>query len=135
MPWKKGQSGNPKGRKPGSGEVAKLRAALKPHLPAVLKKLAAQAKEGDVQAIKLLLERTVPPYKQTTEPVIIAALADAETPTDKAKAVIDAIADGQLPPDIGAGLLAALGNVVRIIELDELERRIAALEQADHADD
>jgi hypothetical protein len=32
-PWKPGQSGNPGGRKPGTGEVAKLQAAISKHVP------------------------------------------------------------------------------------------------------
>ena len=34
--WKPGESGNPAGRKPGSGEVAKLRAAIAEHMPGIV---------------------------------------------------------------------------------------------------
>ena len=58
--WKPGQSGNPVGKKPGTGKIDKLRAVLAKELPSVLEALVAQAKAGDTGAIKLVLERTVP---------------------------------------------------------------------------
>ena len=61
--WAKGQSGNPKGRPAGSGEVAKLRAAIAGQVPAILESLTAAALAGDVQAARLLLERALPPIK------------------------------------------------------------------------
>jgi hypothetical protein len=57
--WKPGQSGNPAGRKPGAGEVAKIRAAISDRVP----KLLAKALQGGVGAARLLLERAVAPLK------------------------------------------------------------------------
>jgi len=37
--WKKGESGNPKGRPAGSGDVSKLRAAIAARVPEILAKL------------------------------------------------------------------------------------------------
>lgn len=61
--WKPGESGNPKGRTPGSGETGKLRAAIAKHLPDIIEQLASRAKTGDPQAARLLLERVLPPVK------------------------------------------------------------------------
>ena len=36
---------------------------------------------------------------------------------------------GQIPPDIGSQLITALVNQAKIVEIDELTRRIEALEQ------
>lgn len=126
--WKKGQSGNPAGRPKGAGEVMQLRAKLKPHLDDVLAALVERAQAGDVAAIKLILERAIPPHKPTTEPVCIPGLASAETLTDRAHIILDAIASGSIAPDLGAGLLSALGHVAKAAEIDELTRRIEALE-------
>lgn len=98
--WKPGQSGNPKGRKPGTSEVQKLRAAIAGKVPDILNALLAQALEGDVSAARLLLERA-----------ILAAVASAE-----------------LAPSQGAALLGALGTLARVAEVDELAARVAALE-------
>ena len=61
MPWKQGQSGNPKGRPRNSQKsMAQLRSQISEHLPDVIEVLANAAKEGDVQAARILVERCVP---------------------------------------------------------------------------
>ena len=61
MPWMKGQSGNPKGRPRKSQKtMAQLRSQISEHLPDVIEVLADAAKEGDVQAARILVERCVP---------------------------------------------------------------------------
>ena len=63
--WKPGESGNPAGRTPGSGEVAKVRAAIATRIPELLEAMMQRALDGDVGAARLLLERTVAPLKAT----------------------------------------------------------------------
>ncbi|HRF61383.1 MAG TPA: DUF5681 domain-containing protein [Candidatus Competibacter sp.] len=127
MKWQSGQSGNPGGRKPGTGKLDKLRAALAKELPEVLDALVAKAKEGDTGAIKLIMERTVPALR----PVDAAAPLDLPVDgglADQGRAVLAALASGQLPVNQAAGILQGLGNLAKLVELDELEKRIAALE-------
>ncbi|MCB2036225.1 MAG: hypothetical protein KDF56_04850 [Ottowia sp.] len=126
-PWKPGQSGNPKGRPKGTGAVAKLRDAIKVHVPAIVERLTAQALDGDVQAARLLLERTVPPLKAMEQPQALA-LPDG-TLTEQGRAVLAAVADGELAPGQGAALVTAIGTLARVSEIDELAARVAALEQ------
>jgi len=124
--WPEGQSGNPAGRKPGTGEVARLRAAISEQIPAIIAKLTAAALAGDVGAARLLLERTVAPLKASEEASPIAMHGD--TLTDQGRAVMLAVAAGSLAPAQGTALLAALGTLAKLTEADELERRITALE-------
>ena len=88
--WKPGQSGNPAGRKPGTGEVAKLRAAIAEHVPPIIEKLTAAALSGDVGAARLLLERVIPPLKASEEPVLLT-LPDG-TLTEQGRGVLVAVA-------------------------------------------
>ena len=125
-----GQSGNPKGRTPGSGEVAKLRASIAQHVPAIITKLVAQAEAGDPAAARLLLERVLPPVKAAEQPVPIELPADG-TLTDQGRAVIAAAGAGTLAPGQASQLLAGLGALAKLIETDELAARIAALEERD----
>ena len=124
--WKPGQSGNPAGRKPGTGEVARLRAAIAEHVPPIIAKLTAAALAGDVGAARLLLERVIPPLKASEESAALA-LPDG-TLTEQGRAVLGAVALGDLAPGQGAALLASLGTLAKLTETDELERRIRALE-------
>lgn len=130
--WKAGESGNPAGRKPGSGEVAKLRAAIAAKVPELLAVLADRALAGDIGAARLLLERTIAPLKASEE-VVSLAMPDGAL-TDQGRAVLAAVASGALAPGQGAALLASLGALAKLTEADELERRIKALEERNPKD-
>ena len=128
MPWAPGRSGNPRGRAPGSGKIDKLRAALSKELPEVLETLVAQAKAGDTGAIKLILERTVPALRPVDAATPLNLPPEAGL-AEQGRAVLAALAAGQLPVNQATGILQSLGSLAKLKELEELERRIAALEQ------
>jgi hypothetical protein len=125
--WKPGESGNPKGRAPGSGEVAKLRASIGAHVPEIIAKLVEKAKDGDSIAARLLLDRILPPIRATDTPTPLD-LPEGSL-TDQGKAVLGAIATGDLAPAQGAQVLSALGALAKIVETDDLMRRVADLEK------
>lgn len=130
--WKPGVSGNPKGKTPGSGELQKLRATLAADVPGILAGLVTAAKGGDVQAARLILERILPPVK-AMEQAVALQLPDGGTLTAQGRAVLSAVAAGELAPSQGATLLGAIGTLARITEIDEMATRITALENAHHA--
>lgn len=121
--FKKGRSGNPGGR---PGHVNKLRAKLAAGSEAVIKIVMDAAKSGDMQACRLILERMVPAIKPVSEPIQFDF--SGSTPTEQARSIMAAIAAGDIPPDQGRALIEALASVAKIAELDELSRRLAALE-------
>lgn len=130
--WKPGQSGNPKGKTPGSGELQKLRASIAADVPDILAGLVAAAKAGDVQAARLILERVLPPVK-ATEQAVELQLPDGGTLTAQGRAVLSAVAGGELAPGQGAQLLAAIGSLARVTEIDEFEARLTKLEEKQNA--
>lgn len=99
---------------------------------AIVERLQEAALAGDIPAARTLLERALPVYRSSAEPVELPELTAATDLTDKARAVLAAVADGRVPPDLGAQLVSAIGSVARVAEVDELLRRIAVLE-AEHA--
>jgi len=125
--WKPGQSGNPKGRPIGTGEVAKLRAAIADKVPAIVESLLVRALAGDVGAARLLLERAIAPLK-AVEPPQPLTLPDG-TLTEQGRAVLASVAAGELAPGQGAALVGAIGTLARVVEIDELAARVAALEK------
>lgn len=124
--WTKGTSGNPAGRKSGTGQIGKLRAAIAKDVPAIIQSLATSAKAGDIGAARLLLDRVLPALKPIEETVGIAL--EGGTLAAQGGAVVAAVAAGELAPGQGAALLASLGTLARLIETDELAARVAALE-------
>ena len=129
--WKPGQSGNPAGRPPGVGEIGKLRAAIGERVPELLAALMAKALDGDVGAARLLLERAIAPLKAAEQPEVLV-LPEGGTLTAKASAVLAAAAAGLLAPGQAAQLIAALGTLAKISEVDELAARIKTLEEKGH---
>jgi len=130
--WQPGQSGNPKGKTPGSGELQRLRASIAVHVPTILDQLIQAAQGGDVQAARLILERVLPPVK-AIEQAVELSLPDGGTLTAQGRAVLSAVAAGDLAPGQGAQLLAAIGSLARLTEIDELTQRIEKLEQTQDA--
>ncbi len=124
--WRPGQSGNPNGRPPGTGEVSKLRAALAVDVPDILRTVVAAAKNGDTQAARLILERVLPALKPT-EHAQALSLPEGSL-TDQGRAVLASVAAGELAPGQGAQLMTAIGTLARVAEIDELAARVAALE-------
>lgn len=125
--WSTGESGNPKGRTPGTGEIGRLRDAISAHLPEIIEQLVSKAREGDSQAARLLLERVLPPMKAIESMVTLELPAGAGL-TEQGQAIVQAVAAGSLAPGQGAALLSGLGSVAKLKEIDELSARITALE-------
>ena len=130
--FKPGQSGNPRGRPPGRSTAQGLRERLAERAGEVLAVVLDAALSGDLMAARLVLERVVPALRPQASPVELPALAAAGTLTERAGAILAAAGAGEIGPDVAAHLLAALGGVARITEVEELRRRIEALEEAEH---
>jgi hypothetical protein len=123
----KGMSGNPRGRPPGIlDRRAKLKATLEDHAGDLLEQAVAQAKAGDSQAMTFLLGRLLPATRPESAPVSVT-LPEGSL-ADRAEALVAAAADGSLPASVAGELLAGLGVVGRLRELDELTKRLEALE-------
>lgn len=127
MKFRPGQSGNPKGR-PKDTRTAELREMLRAESGALIAKAVELAKDGDPQALRLCLERILPPLKGKDTAVSIPGLVNAQTLSEKGEAVLDAAAEGTITPTEAATLVQSLAGLSRVIETDDLEKRIEALE-------
>ena len=82
MPWKQGESGNPNGRpRKSQRSMAQLRSQISEHLPDVIEVLANAAKEGDVQAARILVERCVPSMRALDQNINVNDSVDIITST------------------------------------------------------
>ena len=126
--WKPGQSGNPRGRAQGTGEIAKLRASIAEHVPEIVAKLVELAKAGDAQAARLLLERVLPPVKAMEQATPVAIPVEGSL-VDQGRAILAAGVAGDLAPGQIAQLLSSLHSLAGLVETTELTARIEALEQ------
>lgn len=129
--WQPGESGNPRGRPPGRGQAAQLREALASKLPEVLEAVVTAAIAGDMTAAKLVLDRCMPVLKPLEQPIEGMALpAMNASLTQQARDVLASVSRGEVAPGQAAQMVASIGVVAKIAELDELTARIEALEHA-----
>ncbi|WP_295442756.1 DUF5681 domain-containing protein [uncultured Thiodictyon sp.] len=125
--FKPGASGNPRGRKPGTlTKAGKLRDAIAKDLPEIVAALVEQAKAGDVQAARLLMDRALPALRPTAAPVAVPLGDDL---SQASGAVLAALTDGSIGTDQASDLAGVLSALARVKEITELESRVAALEQ------
>lgn len=127
MAFQKGASGNPSGRPVGQTPGAQLRKAIEERSTEILQSVIDAAVGGDMTACKMLLDRITPPLKPVAPQVTISLSKNAGL-AEQGAAVIQAAFTGAISPDLSANLLAALSSQARIIEADELIRRIEVLE-------
>lgn len=127
MTFRKGESGNPKGRPLGAkSHRTKLRELFDANEEKIVKKAIALALKGDIVALKLCLDRLVPPLRPSDRGVDLGDLG--ATLKDRGERVLAAMAEGRVSPDQAATVMQAIASQARIVEVDELERRVAALE-------
>ena len=125
-PFQKGNPGRPTGARHKS--TVAIEGLLEGEAEAIGRKCIEMALAGDATALRLAMERIAPVRRarvRFTLPVI-------ETVTDLPKAisaVLAAIADGTLSPEEGSAIGNAISLQSRALEVSELERRIAALEE------
>ncbi len=129
MKFEPGQSGNPSGRPPGirDSRVA-MRELLVPHAAALVAKAVELALSGDSAALRICIDRLIPAAKARDDPVSLPPLIGSLA--DKGRIVIGALADETLSPEEAGAIMQALATQARIVEVDEIEQRVAALEKA-----
>ena len=124
--FKPGQSGNPAGRPKDKTPATLLRKSIAEDIPDIVNMLVRLAKNGDVQAAKILLDRICPPLRPQALPVNIEAGANLP---ETGGNVVNATLNGSIAPDIGSMLIRALAEQSKLIELQEMADRLQRLEK------
>src|SRR5262245_16487227 len=129
MPFEKGESGNPAGRPRGSRNRATLlmEGWLADEAEAIGRKAIEMAKQGDMAAIRLCMDRLSPARKG--EPVAFE-LPPLDKPADSVAAaeIVAAVAAGELTPSEAAELAKVIDVYVRAIATKAFDERLTKLE-------
>ncbi|WP_059723608.1 DUF5681 domain-containing protein [Burkholderia cenocepacia] len=126
--FRKGESGNPAGKPKGARDKrTALRELLQPHAADLVQKAVELALAGDTAALRICIDRCIPAVKAKDEPINIAGLTGSLA--NQGKTVVAAMAAGTITPDEAAAVMAVISAQAKIVEADELEKRIAALEE------
>ena len=128
--WRKGQSGNPKGRPQGARNKTSLAAErlLDGESRALTRVCIDRALAGDSVALRLCMERILPPRKDRHVRLSIPTIADAKDVPRVLSVILESVGNGELTPDEGVRLAQVIEQIRKSIETTELEQRIATLE-------
>lgn len=126
--FKRGESGNPGGRPKGSADKrTSLREMLESNADALVHKAIEMAKDGDAVALRLCLERIFPTLRPVDRTIEIDLPAGSFR--ERGEVVLEAVSHGAITPSEADALMKTLSAQVRLIEVEELESRLAALEK------
>jgi hypothetical protein len=130
-PFKKGESGNPAGKPPGTRNRTTLavQELLSGEAERLTRKCVDLALQGDSTALRLCMERLAPPPKDRPITFPIPPATTARDINVAFAAVVAAVSAGALTPMEGNSLAALLEVQRRGIESAELEERIEQLEK------
>jgi hypothetical protein len=131
MGFQKGQSGNPAGRPKGCDtRQSRLREQISKAIPDVIEGVIVAAKDGDMVAARLLMDRVLPALKAVDTPAPLPPGVDLANAEAGPAGLLRALSDGALTPDQTSTIASALLAVARVREVSELEARITRLEES-----
>ncbi len=110
--WKAGQSGNPNGRPKGSRNRVTLVAlvAMEEGADAIARKVVDLAKEGDISAARLVIERLVPVAKERPIFLSLPDTGSAEGVAHAQAAILQAVAAGDILPGLSGNVFGPVAQ-------------------------
>lgn len=130
--FQKGQSGNPNGRPIGARN--KTTVAVETLLDGDAESLTRKAIElgnaGDMQALRLCLERIIPPRKDRPVTFDMPDVTCAKDVVDAIAALLGSVSKGDITPSEAGEVSKIFDVYVRAIEVNDLAARIDAMERA-----
>lgn len=129
--FQKGRSGNPHGKAKGTRNRATLAAEqlLQSDLDNICRRLIEEALTGNMQAIKLVLDRVLPPKKDRVIDVRLPKLQTADDAMNAMSIIFDAVGSGNITPSEGEAMSRVIDAFVKTIQEHEIEKRVSLLEQ------
>jgi hypothetical protein len=126
-PFKSGNSGRPKGSL--NRVTLAVQSLLDGEGEELTRKAIELAKDGDLTALKLCLERICPPRKSRPISIDLPDVKTAEGVSLAQTSVVQAVGEGDITPEEGQVLSNILESRRKSIETLEHEQRIGELEK------
>ena len=130
--FRKGRSGNPKGRPAGTRNKATQTAELllDGEAEALTRRAVELALAGDGMALRLCLDRIIPPRRGRPVRLDMPALHSAGDLGATMAAITNAAVGGAITPGEATELARVVEIFVRAVETSDFERRLKELEEA-----
>jgi hypothetical protein len=127
--FKRGISGNPSGRPKGSRNrtTVAIQEILDGEAETITRKVIELAKQGDITAIRLVMERLLPARKDSPITIELPESSEDNDLGEMMSAIINAVCDGKITLNEGQALSALLENCRKAKETCELERKLDEL--------
>jgi Family of unknown function (DUF5681) len=131
MPFQKSQSGNPAGRPRGivNRATALAQNLLSERVEGIARKVIELAEEGDMAAIRVCMERLVPPIKHQPVAVELPPIEKAADSVEAMTSIAAAVAAGDLTAAEAAELAKVVDVYVRALDSKGFDDRLSALEK------
>jgi hypothetical protein len=101
----KGQSGNPSGRPAGITKTTEIRQQLENGADGVIKKLIEMAEGGDIDAIKMVMDRIFPAPKATAQPILLPSFDNDQ---EMLGYILSEVLGGNIPIETGVQALSLI---------------------------
>jgi Family of unknown function (DUF5681) len=133
----RGTSGNPSGRPPGSRNHATLlmEALLEGEAHELTRKAIDLAKAGDTHALRLCLDRLMPPGKDRLVHFDLPPIRGLDDVTLVMVSILAAISEGKITPQEGEVISRILAEHAKVMTTQDVERRLQKLEQGSANED
>jgi Family of unknown function (DUF5681) len=131
-PWKKGESGNPRGQPRGSRHKASLIAEclLDTETKELIRKAIDLALGGDTVALRLCVERILPVARERPCSFKLPKIETLNDATAALSLLVEAVSNGEVLPGEAESLASVVKCLMQSFELAQFEDRLSALERA-----
>jgi hypothetical protein len=96
----------------------------------LVQKVLDLAQAGDVSCLRMMLDRLWPPRKGQPVNVVMPPINTSQDVFPAIASIWTAIREGRLTPDEASALSIVIDRSIQAIELHDIAKRIAALEEA-----
>lgn len=133
MKFQPGASGNPQGRKPGTGHRQQLfNCLVEPHKEILVDTAIKLAISGNESMLRLFLERMLPP--KPLDDVIMVEISKIDTSHASALAalggaILQAVSRGNMTPEQGKSMMTIIEAQRKNIETSDLALRLTEIER------
>jgi hypothetical protein len=131
--FRPGESGNPAGKPKGTRNKATMaaEALLDGEVEALTRKAIEMAKQGDMTALRLCLDRILPPRRERPVQFRLPALRRAADAAGAMASIAEAVANGELAAGEAAELSKLVESFVKALEVTDFDKRLRLLEERD----
>lgn len=130
--FKRGQSGNPKGKPKGARNKSTLAAEklLEGSLDRICKRIEEEALNGNMQAAKMILDRFLPVRKDRSIKIDFPQINSLEDVLNAIGSIVNAVGSGEISPSEGESLSRTLDMYSKAFETHQLEVRLREIEES-----